>query len=61
MMGKEWGEEKTVRRAKKEEFDAQNTLHQTKALLGAQCISSPFVFLYILLKEKVKKGGLKIR
>lgn len=35
--------------------NAQNTLHQTKALLQAGCVSSPFMFLYFPLKDKTKR------
>lgn len=34
---------------------AQNTLHQTKALLRAGCVSSPFMFFYFPLKDKTKR------
>lgn len=39
--------------------NAQNTLHQTKAVLRAGCVSSPFMFLYFLLKDKMKKVRAK--
>lgn len=52
-------EGKTLRRVRVElvgGVNAQNTLHQTKALLRAGCVSSPFMFLYFLLKEKNEKS-----
>lgn len=39
--------------------NAQNTLHQTKALLRAGCVSSPFMLLYFLLKDNMKKVIVK--
>lgn len=51
-------EGKTVRRVGTEWVggaNAQNTLHQTKALLRAGCVSSPFMFLYFPLKDKTKR------
>lgn len=51
-------EGKTARRARVEwvgGVNAQNTLHQTKALLQAGCVSSPFMFFYFLLKDKTKR------
>lgn len=39
--------------------NAQNTLHQTKAVLRAGCVSSPFMFLYFLLKDEMKKVRAK--
>lgn len=35
--------------------NAQNTLHQTKALLRAGCVSSPFMFRYFPPKDKTQR------
>lgn len=51
-------EGKTAKRVRVEwvgGVNAQNTLHQTKALLRAGCVSSPFMFLYFPLKDKTKR------
>lgn len=37
----------------------KNTLHQTKALLRAGCVSSPFMFPYFPLKDKTKRVRAK--
>lgn len=37
----------------------KNTLHQTKALLRAGCVSSPFMFSYFPLKDKTKRVRAK--
>lgn len=53
---------KTVKRVGVEwvgEVNAYNPLHQTKALLRAECVSSPFMFLYFPRKDNARRGEVK--